>query len=101
MAQDFSQALMVTHVRVCCESICLPFYGFFMSPFPSEGCDPGMYLAVDETCLPCPANSNSTQRGESVCPCFAGYFRAAGDPPEMECTRKSCARIPIPSCYME
>ena len=50
-----------------------------------------MYLAVDDTCLPCPANSNSTERGESVCPCFEGYYRAAGELPEMECTRKSCA----------
>ena len=48
-----------------------------------------MYLAVDETCLPCPANSNSTQSGEPVCPCFEGYYRAAEDPPEMACTRKS------------
>ena len=55
----------------------------------SEGCDPGMYLAVDETCFPCPANSNSTQSGASVCPCFEGYYRAAREPPEMECTRKS------------
>ena len=48
-----------------------------------------MYLAVDETCLPCPANSNSTQSGASLCPCFEGYYRAVGEPPEMACTRKS------------
>ena len=47
-----------------------------------------MYLAVDETCLPCPANSNSTQSGASACPCFEGYYRAAREPPEMACTRK-------------
>ena len=58
--------------------------------FPtSEGCDPGTYLATNDTCLPCPANSNSTQSGAFVCPCFEGYYRAAGEPPEMECTRKS------------
>jgi len=28
-------------------------------------------------------------KGEvSKCPCFAGYFRAVGEPPERECTRK-------------
>ena len=24
-----------------------------------------------------------------MCPCFEGYYRAAREPPEMECTRKS------------
>ena len=61
--------------------------GLFTSVFlPSEGCDPGMY--------PCPANSNSTQSGAPVCPCFEGYYRADGDPPEMECTRKSYIVVP-------
>ena len=55
---------------------------------PSAACDAGTY-GIGGTCLPCPANSNSTQSGTSVCPCFEGYYRAAGDPPEMECTRKS------------
>ena len=55
----------------------------------TEGCDPGMYLATNDTCLPCPANSNSTQSGASECPCFEGYYRAAGKPPEMACTSKS------------
>ena len=62
--------------------------------FPSsKGCDPGMYLAANDTCLPCLANSNSTQSGASVCPCFEGYYRAIGDPPEMGCTRKSCTGV--------
>jgi len=52
------------------------------------GCEAGMYLSINVTCLPCPANSNSTQRGLSECPCFEGYFRADGEPPERECTRK-------------
>ena len=71
--------------------ICLSTFltDLFTSSSPPEGCDPGMYLAVDDTCLPCPANSNSTQHGASVCPCFEGYYRAAGEPPEMNCTRKS------------
>ena len=55
----------------------------------TEGCDPGTYQAATDTCLPCPANSNSTHPGLLVCPCFEGYYRAAGKPPEMECTRKS------------
>ena len=75
--------------------LCLSFsLNLFTSPSLScKGCDPGMYLAVDETCLPCPANSNSTQRGLSVCPCFEGYYRADEDPPQMACTRKSCAVV--------
>ena len=61
---------------------------YFICLLSSEGCDPGMYLATNDCCLPYPANSNSTQSGASVCPCFEGYYRAAEDPPEMECTRK-------------
>ena len=59
-----------------------------------------MYLAVDDTCLPCPANSNSTQSGESVCPCFEGYYRAAREPPEMACTRKSHVVLESIACSM-
>ena len=44
---------------------------------------------MEGTCLPCPANSNSTQPRLSECTCFEGYYRAVGEPPEMECTRKS------------
>ena len=28
-----------------------------------------------------------------MCPCFEGYYRAAGDQPEMGCTRKSCTGV--------
>ena len=72
-------------------SVCLSaFLSDLFTPLfpPSEGCDPGMYLATNDTCLPCPANSNSTQSGASVCPCFEGYYRAAGESPEMGCARK-------------
>ena len=55
-------------------------------------CDAGTY-GRGGTCLPCPANSNSTQSGESVCPCFERYYRAAGEPPEMACTRKSFVAV--------
>ena len=41
------------------------------------------------TCRPCPANSNSTQPRLSECACFEGFYRADGEPPEMNCTRKS------------
>ena len=76
-----------------CLSACLPVYphSYISSLYPpSEGCDPGMYLAMDDACLPCPANSNSTQSGVSVCPCFEGYYRANREPLEMNCTRKYC-----------
>ena len=81
-------------LSVCLSAFLSDFVDVFTPLFPpSEGCDPGMYLATNDTCLPCPANSNSTERGESVCPCFEGYYRAAGDPPEMNCTRKSCVVV--------
>ena len=70
---------------------------------PSAACGAGTY-ETDGTCLPCPGNSNSTQPRLSECTCFEGYYRAAGEPPEMSCTRKSCARIAVPklsSCYMK
>ena len=73
-----------------CLSVCLlaSVSTFFISLLSNEGCDPGMYLATNGTCLSCPANSNSTQRGASLCSCFEGYYRSAREPPEMECTRK-------------
>ena len=74
-------------LSVVCLSACQCIH-YFICLLSSEGCDPGMYLDTNDTCLPCPANSNSTQSGAFVCPCFEGYYRAAGDPPEMECTRK-------------
>ena len=102
VTQDFGQPLMALCVRVrmlsvhlsVCLSVCLsmPVYSTLPS-LSCEGCDPGMYLTTNDTCLPCPANSNSTQRGESVCPCFEGYYRAAEDPPEMACTRKWCLLV--------
>ena len=61
----------------------------FTSPFPHcAACGAGTY-ETDGTCLPCPANSNSTQPRLSECTCFEGYYRAVGEPPEMACTRKS------------
>ena len=102
VAQDFSQALMVARAWVCrqsvccqsvcmlsvCLSVCLSFSLICYIFLPLEGCDPGMYLGLNDTCLPCPANSNSTQSGASVCPCFEGYYRAVGERPEMACTCK-------------
>ena len=92
VTQGFSQPLMVPRVRVCCLSICLlSLSSTSLSP-PSAACDAGTY-GTGGSCLPCPANSNSTQSGTSVCPCFEGYYRAAGDPPEMECTCKSYVQL--------
>ena len=128
VTQDFGQPLMAlcvrvhmlsVHLSVClsvylsvclsvcmsvCMSVCLSTHAFVFAnllhfSLSRKGCDPGMYLPVDDTCLPCPANSNSTQSGESVCPCFEGYYRAAGEPPEMECTRKSCAGVCLLGVY--
>ena len=103
---------MALCVRVCmlsvCLSVCLSFclsthafvFGSLLhSSLSCEGCDPGMYLTTNDTCLPCTANSNSTQSGAFVCPCFEGYYRAAGEPPEIGCTRKSCAGVCLLGVY--
>ena len=75
----------VVSLSICFLSLSLSF----TSPFPhSAACGAGTY-ETEGTCLPCPANSNSTQPRLSKCPCFEGYYRAAGEPPEMACTRKS------------
>ena len=93
-------SLMHRYVLVCLFvcfvllSVRLPPVPFFLTPhlpsppLPTKGCDSGTYLSINVTCLPCPANSNSTQHGLSVCPCLEGYFRAVGESPERECTRK-------------
>ena len=90
VTQDFSDPWMVARVLVrSCLLVCPSIHLFTASSLPpSKGCNSGMYLSINITCLPCPANSNSTQRGLSECPCFAGYFRADGEPPERERTRK-------------
>ena len=110
VTQDLGQPLTALCVRVCmlsvhpsvcqfvCLSVCLSTHAFVFAnllhfSLSHKGCDPGMYLATNGTCLPCPANSNSTQHGASVCPCFKGYYRAAGEPPEIGCTRKSCGGV--------
>ena len=76
---------MCGYVLVCLSAFSLSL----TSPFPpSAACGAGTY-ETDGTCLPCPANSNSTQPRLSECTCFEGNYRAAEDPPEMACTRKS------------
>ena len=71
---------------------------FLTSPFPHcAACGAGTY-ETDGTCLPCPANSNSTQPRLSECTCFEGYYRAVGEPPEMECTRKSHEVFAVVQC---
>ena len=81
------EGMLSVHV---CLSIYLSAILTLLSLLSSEGCDPGMYIVTNDTCLPCPANSNSTQSEASVCPCFEGYYRADREPPEMNCTRKYC-----------
>ena len=73
------------HLSVC---FSLPVFLFSFFLPTSVACGAGTY-GTGGTCLPCPANSNSTQSGLSVCPCFEGYYRAAWEPPGMACTRKS------------
>ena len=81
---------MSVNLFVCLFLCLIAFLSDFSLPYVA--CNAGTY-ATGGTCLPCPANSNSTQSGLSVCPCFEGYYRAAEDPPEMGCTRKSCDRV--------
>ena len=47
------------------------------------------------SCLPCPANTIASGVAVAVCPCIAGFFRAAQENPSVGCTRKSHH----PCCY--
>ena len=47
-------------------SVCLLFQALFYISLPSAVCDAGLY-ETGGTCLPCPANSNSTQSAWFVC----------------------------------
>lgn len=63
-------------------------------PFSSllvPACFPGTFKSKlgDGSCGPCPANSHSSARGASICPCQSGFHRADSDPPESVCTSKS------------
>lgn len=63
-------------------------------PFSSllvPACFPGTFKSKlgDGSCGPCPANSHSSARGASICPCQSSFHRADSDPPESVCTSKS------------
>ena len=61
-------------------------------PISCTACPAGTYRSRSDpadSCLPCPANTVRTGVAVASCPCFAGYFRAPEDGPEVACSRKS------------
>ncbi|KAJ0011764.1 hypothetical protein NQD34_012739 [Periophthalmus magnuspinnatus] len=53
-----------------------------------QACIPGTFKSKfgSASCVLCPANSRTSARGSSVCPCQNGFYRADSDPPESACT---------------
>ena len=43
-------------------------------------------MVGDGKCFPCPAQSNATEAGQDMCPCFEGYFRAPEENASVNCT---------------
>ena len=55
-----------------------------------------IHNVVQEDCLPCPNNSQSSgDKDATICPCLPGYFRARQEGPEVACTRKKSSLIII------
>ncbi|XP_072255325.1 ephrin type-B receptor 4 isoform X2 [Pyxicephalus adspersus] len=56
-------------------------------------CPPGTFKpnTGEALCQPCPANSQSTTSGATVCNCKLGYFRAPSDPVTASCTKPPSA----------
>ncbi|KAL3988217.1 hypothetical protein ACER0C_012535 [Sarotherodon galilaeus] len=53
-----------------------------------QACIPGTFKSKfgEGSCAPCPANSRTSARGASICPCQNGFYRADSDPPDSACT---------------
>ncbi|XP_058483030.1 ephrin type-B receptor 3 isoform X2 [Solea solea] len=53
-----------------------------------QACFPGTFKSKfgEGNCTPCPANSRTSARGASICPCQNGFYRADSDPPDSTCT---------------
>uniref|UniRef100_A0A8C7X1K3 Ephrin type-B receptor 3 n=1 Tax=Oryzias sinensis TaxID=183150 RepID=A0A8C7X1K3_9TELE len=53
-----------------------------------QACIPGTFKSKygEGSCVPCPANSRTSARGASICPCQNGFYRADIDPPDTSCT---------------
>ena len=53
-------------------------------------CPLGTYQPESQgDCLPCPLNTNTSVENAIICPCLSGYFRAAFEGPQVDCTRES------------
>ncbi len=85
------------------EKSCVPDFGcgvelgIYTPPPPHPtACAAGEYSVQGESCQSCPANSNSGTVAPE-CPCNEGYYRAASEGPETDCTRKP-VREQIWSC---
>ena len=60
----------------------------FFSPFPE--CPEGTFSGVvsNGPCETCPANSEGTGTGLTLCPCLQNYYRAPNEEPSLPCTRE-------------
>ena len=53
-------------------------------------CPEGTFSAVvsNGPCETCPANSEGTGTGLTLCPCLQNYYRAPNEEPSLPCTRE-------------
>ncbi|OQR67293.1 ephrin type-B receptor 2-like [Tropilaelaps mercedesae] len=55
----------------------------------SVACPHGLFKSTvgDESCQPCPRNSEALDEGSPECQCLEGFFRSPSDPKSMACTQ--------------
>uniref|UniRef100_A0A8D0GBR5 receptor protein-tyrosine kinase n=1 Tax=Sphenodon punctatus TaxID=8508 RepID=A0A8D0GBR5_SPHPU len=72
---------------------CLCREGFQKDGDRCEACPAGFFKPdiSDSACLKCPLHTKPSLEGSTLCPCEAGYFRAADDPASFPCTRPPTA----------
>ena len=61
--------------------------------YPTVVCMEGEYKhlqGVDDKCIVCPENSNSTHVGALSCDCLDGYYRAEDEGVDTRCTIGEC-----------
>ena len=61
-----------------------------ISLFNLSECPEGTFSAVvsNGPCETCPANSEGTGTGLTLCPCLQNYYRAPNEEPSLPCTRE-------------
>ncbi|XP_061754361.1 ephrin type-B receptor 4a isoform X2 [Nerophis ophidion] len=77
---------------------CLPGYEAADGHARCTACPVGHFKSTAEgQCTVCPGASHASIRGEAVCACRPGYFRAQSDSPDTPCTRPPSAPRSIAS----